>query len=67
MTRTIGDMSGIVQPGDTINIVMVRPDGTPTGVSHTTTVDHLGRYTGRQDVERGRAKVATISRPPRRR
>ncbi|MBB5852510.1 hypothetical protein ACFQ05_04415 [Amycolatopsis umgeniensis] len=66
MTRTIGDMSGIVEPGDTINVVMVGPDGTPTGVSHTTTVDDLGRYRGRQAVARGEAKVATINRPPRR-
>lgn len=67
MTRTIGDMSGIVEPGDMINVVMVRADGTPTGISHTATVDALGRYQGRQDVERGRAKVATINRPARRR
>lgn len=67
MTRTIGDMSGLVQPGDTINVVLVRSDGTPTGISHTDTVDELGRYRGRQAVERGEAKVATINRPPRRR
>lgn len=67
MTRAIGDMSGIVKPGDTINVVMVNPDGTPTGISHSATVDHLGRYQGKQAVDRGQAKVATISRPHRRR
>ncbi len=67
MTRTIGDMSGIVRPGDTINVVMIGPDGMPTGVSYAATVDANGHYRGQNHVTAGRAKVATINRPPRHR
>jgi hypothetical protein len=65
MTRTISDLSGIVQPGDRIYVAWLEPDGTPTGLGYAVTVDKQGRYGGQKAVTAGLARVETINRPGR--
>ncbi len=59
------DLSPIVQPGDTVLVVLLRGNGKPSGISYPTVVAADGSYTGDRKVAAGRARIESINRPGR--